>query len=402
MTATAATTGGSAATGGSSSSSSSAASGGRRALVWFAIAVATLVGVAVVGTPNEEGLPYSPSSNGELGTKGLKLLLERMGAEVVVTTDQPPADADIALVLPYQVPEDREPALREWAAAGHTLVVADERSGLAPNRGRAAALAGFDELVVERDRCTIGVLEGVESLEIDGGYRFEVAEGANGCFWMPGGGAFVVEQPVWPEGDDESAPGGQIVSLGSPTLLVNEHLDHDDNAALAVALLAPRPGIRVAILEEPLGSADEPRDMTELMSTGFKLAVLQGLLAFAVYAVFRGRRVGRPVLEPQPVLIGGSELVSAVGQLLAQTRSPGRAAAILRADLRRALCDRLGLPQGASPELVADTAVSRSGADPDRVRAAVTDHPVSSEAELLAVAGLVDEVRQEVLHGHAP
>ena len=368
------------------------ASRGRRGLVWVLVVGVVLLGVILLGAPGEEGLPYEPTSTGELGTRGVVLLLEAFDAEVAVTEEWPAADTDIVLVLPYQLRPDDEERLREWAAAGGTVVVADEQSGLNPGRGSAAELAGFSERVIERRTCTIEALAAVERLEIDGGSRFSTDESDERCFTREDDG-FVVVRPT---GD------GQIVSLGSPTVLVNENLGDEDNAALVTALLAPQPGTRVDIVRSPGGEGVEPQDLSSLMSVGVRLALIQGFLAFLVYAVFRGRRLGRPLSEPQPVLIAGSELVSAVGNLLQQTRNPGRAAEILRADLRRALTDRLGLPPGATPELIADTAAGRTGIDPERVRYAVTDQPVPDEAALLAVARLVDEIREEILHDHAP
>jgi len=121
-----------------------------------------------------------------------------------------------------------------------------------------------------------------------------------------------------------------------------------------------------------------------------------------VYAWWRARRLGAPVLEPQPVQIAGSELVSAVGNLLQQTRDPDRAARLLRADLRRRLVERVGLPPGAPAEVIAEVTSARSGVDRARVARAVSDIPVRTEDELLDLARDIDVIRTEVLHGTAP
>ena len=64
------------------------------------------------------------------------------------------------------------------------------------------------------------------------------------------------------------------------------------------------------------------RTLVDLVSAGVTRALAQLALAFAVYALWRARRLGRPVAEPQPVAVAGSELVAAVGNLLDRTRSP--------------------------------------------------------------------------------
>ena len=100
--------------------------------------------------------------------------------------------------------------------------------------------------------------------------------------------------------------------------------------------------------------------------------------------------------------VGGSELIAAHGNLLAQSRDPDRAARLLRDDLRRRLAERLGLSPDAAPQVVAEVTASRTGVDRDRVANAVTDVPVRSEAELLDLARDIDNIRAEVLHGTAP
>ena len=61
------------------------------------------------------------------------------------------------------------------------------------------------------------------------------------------------------------------------------------------------------------------------------------------FALWKGRRLGRPVAETQPVQIAGSELVVAVGNLMQKAGRPEAAASQLRDDLRRDLTSRLGL-----------------------------------------------------------
>jgi hypothetical protein len=140
----------------------------------------------------------------------------------------------------------------------------------------------------------------------------------------------------------------------------------------------------------------------ELVPTGVRLALVQLGIAFVLYTWWRGRRLGQPVREPQLVQIGGSELVGAVGNLMQQTHDPDRAARLLRADLRRRLAERLGLPPDSTPDIVAQVTAARSGADRDQVARAVTDVPVRTEDELLDLARDIDRIRTEVLHGTAP
>jgi len=353
------------------------------------IGVGILVVVLAGGTPNKEGKPYDPANNGERGTKALVQTLERLGATVVVADRQPPPDTDVALALPGVVPPSRTAAMQSWVREGGTLVVADPESELGFLSAGQASVAGFSETIVERRECDIEALADVQSLKIDQGVRFGVPAGGGRCFTRQGASLIVTTD----------MGSGHLVAVGAPSVFWNSLLAEEDNARLAQALLVPRVGTRVAVLSVPPGEAVEEPSLGGLLGLGVKLGFLQIGVAFVVYSLFRGRRLGFPVVEPQPVLIAGSELTSAVGNLMQQTRNPSRAAGLLRADLRRVFAERLGLAADASPELMATTAAERSGADPTRVGAAVLDYPVGTDAELLSLAKLIDEVREEVLHG---
>jgi hypothetical protein len=123
-------------------------------------------------------------------------------------------------------------------------------------------------------------------------------------------------------------------------------------------------------------------------------------VSFVVYAWFRARRLGHPVLETQPVEIAGSELVLAVGQLLQQTKRPQHAADLLRSDVRRRLAERLGLAPDVPIDVLVDAVVGRTHADSEKVWQALGDGPVADDHALLELAQNLEAVRQEVLHGH--
>jgi hypothetical protein len=135
-----------------------------------------------------------------------------------------------------------------------------------------------------------------------------------------------------------------------------------------------------------------------IVGAAMPFLLLQGLAAVVVLALAQGRRLGRPVAEPQPVQIAGSELVRAMGDLLQQSGSPDTAAAVLRADLRREICLRVGLPPSTSVEIIAATVDARTGLGRDRVLAVIADHPVARERDLVELARSIDSIREEILH----
>lgn len=376
--------------------------GSLRTVIVIGVIVVAMVIIGMLTNTNRDALPYDPTSSSKTGTKAFVQTIEHFGAEVSVPDRFPPPDTDVAVMFQDVVPPDALDDVREWVAGGRTLVVLAPQSELAP-RGVSAGPHATGQRILDQQDCGVDALRGVGS--IDRGTtgsifdHFAVPDGAASCFG-DGDEAFVV---VAPEG------AGQIVSIAGAAMFQNQWLDEADNAVLATALFAPKAGTRVAIVRGDAfageGSGDQEDaigGLGNIISFGVGLAVLQLGVALVVYGFARGRRLGRVVEEPQPVQIAGSELVDAVGNLLMQTKRPDTASALLRADLRRDLCARIGLPPNASAELIADTVAARTAIDRAVVLHAVTDLPVTNGAELLGLATQIDTVREEVLHGHAP
>jgi hypothetical protein len=366
----------------------------RRLLLWLAIGVGLVLVALAAGGPNSATRDLDPASTSATGTKALSLLLGEAGAEVNVRSSAPDAATDVAVLLSDTTSPAMTDDLRRWVEQGGTLVVADPRSSFDPTASGTTELLGLVQISLPAGDCRIEPLANIDRIAPSGeGVRFSVPETSSGCFTDDSGAAFAVDTPTGR---------GHIVALGSPTVFVNQALTRDDNAVLAVDLMAPRPGTRVTILWGMSGGDSRDRSVSDLISIGVRLAFLQLIVAFAVYAWWRARRLGPPVLEPQLVQIGGSELVVAVGNLLQQTHDPDRAARLLRADLRRRLAERMGLPPSASAAVIAEVTAARSDVDQDRIARAVSDIPIRTEDELLDLARDIDIIRTEVLHGTAP
>lgn len=362
----------------------------RRARIGFVVALLLGLGVVAwaVGSPPRDGEPLDPRSSGETGARGLVLFLGELGAETRVSATTPGEGDDVLVVLEDRYSEEDRAAVRDWVAAGGTLVVADPFSELTPvvDDGGALDELGLTEAEVPRDECDVVALAGAEVISAEAALRYEVG-GADSCFG-DGEAAVVVVDDV---GE------GTVAAVGGPTFFTNDALDQDDNAVLAGSLMAPEPGTTVVVADRP-PAGDGETSLSDLVAPGVKAALVQLGVAFAVYAAFRARRFGRPVPEPLPVQIAGSELVTAVGQLLQQGRDPARAGALLRDDLRRTLAGRLGLGLDADADTVAQAAAARSGVPLERLREALVPGPVTDEEALVDLARTIDAVRQEVLH----
>ena len=352
---------------------------------WVLLGAAVLVAALLVGPPADEGEALDPDSPGPLGALGLVRTLGALGAEVSTARGAPGADVDVAVVLGDRLGRGGRDDLLTWVRGGRTLVVADPSSPL-------AQVEPTGELVDPRrdaGGCGIDALVGVEELSVQG-VGFDLGVRGRGCFSGGDGGSFVVATPV---GD------GTVVAVGGAAVWVNERLGRADNAVLAGALLAPAEGTQVAVVLPTLvggGSAS----LTDLVGDGPKQALLQLGVAFTLYALWRGRRLGRPVPEPQPVELAASELVVAVGDLLQQGRHHGRAAEVIREDLRRHLAARLGLPTSAAPAHVAEVAAARTGLDRRRLSDLLTPAAAAAGGDevLVELAAAASAVTEELDH----
>ncbi|MGH9275615.1 MAG: DUF4350 domain-containing protein [Acidimicrobiales bacterium] len=358
----------------------------RGAVIGALVAGGLLLAALAGGRPGRDGPPLDPRSDGPLGTSALVSLLDGLGARVELSVGLPDATDDVALLLQDRLDEDQASEVASWVRAGGVLVVTDPTSAFTP----VFDVAGIAEQrqVVQPGTCTIAALDAVGAVEGGAAVRFEVGGGDDLCFGDRDDGAFVV---VRNEGR------GSLVAVGGAAFATNELLDERDNAVLAAALLAPVAGTAVRFVDAPLPAGGGDKTLSDLVPAGVKRALLQLAAAFVLYALWRAIRLGRPVAEDQPVDVASSELVAAIGRLLARTRAPGAAAETLRAELRRALRTHLGVPPSADARTLAGVVAARAGVDVDRVLEAVDERPVTTDAELAAVARAVASIHQEVL-----
>jgi hypothetical protein len=361
----------------------------RRSLPWVLLAVGLVVAVILLRPRGPNYPPLDPASPKPDGTKAMVDVLRELDAEVVVLGRvRPPADADTTLLLVDTLTPEGRTDLLDWVRAGGTLVVADPESLITTAEVNGQTDVGILNPPLER-RCQVPALRLVNRVDASGSRLFKVPTGATGCFQRDQDAAWLLIEPVGQ---------GNVVRLGGAGPLVNAQLGKEDNGLLAVSLLAPRPGTRVAVYPPgfgPAGATAEKQTLGDLIATGVKTAIWQLVVAFVFLALWRGRRLGKPVLEPTPVEIPGSELVLAVGNLLQRARLRGQAAGALADDLRRTLAERLGLPPSTPAEQVAEIAADRSGVPRERVLAALTAAP-GDEAALVAAAQTVETVRREV------
>jgi hypothetical protein len=346
--------------------------------------------VLVGSSGRVDGPPLDPRSTSPTGTRALVLLLESLGAEVELAATVPERSDAVVLVLRDTFDTAQRDDLLRTVRRGGRVIVADPGSPLGARPAGVFSMFGpIEDEQLERGECDIAALQQVGAIDISFAPLLQRPFRGQSCFG-DGEQAFVVTEQV---GD------GAIVTLGGAGVLTNGELGNADNAALAAALLAPQRGTRV-LIAQPVLAAEGDTSFVDLareqLGPGLPFALAQLVLAMVLYAAYRARRLGRPVPEPQPVQIAGSELVLAVGRLLQRGHSVDAAAAALRAQVRTELCAARGLPAATDARVLAASIAPLAGRDRDDVYRALADAPVASDVELLELVEGLDEIRQEV------
>lgn len=399
---------------------------GRRGIAVLVAVLVVAVGLGLLLRSQVDPVPpFDIDSSQPDGLRAVRLLLEQQGVRVerapassLLEPQQPSvsdAPAAVVMMAPSVAAPDELEALLELADRG-TLVVlgeplpedtADEAFDTMELTALEQAqlltgriLADTPAMPVEPEPCDIDELADLGPLDTAFAFPMPVEEGRQVCFAEPDGTYVAREQ----------RGSGAVVTLAAPFLWVNARLQPQKeeggaplaNGATAVRLLGE--ALRVTFVDpvpSPGATPTGQRSPLDLLPLPVELALAQLLGAFAIFIWWRSRRLGRPVAESLPVEIAGSELVGAVGDLLRRRGNVGRAAATLRADTRRVLCERLGLGPDPAPVALVEIVAARTGRDAAAVGAALYDDPAAPVTDGDALAQLsitLDAIRQEVLH----
>lgn len=225
------------------------------------------------------------------------------------------------------------------------------------------------------------------------GQGYAVAVGAQmhgevvACYPREGNASLVVA--VRPDGS-------RVVVLGDPAPLTNTLAGEHGNAALDLRLLGRHPRL-VWLL--PDGS-DQPdagqRSLTSLLPAGVRWAALQLVVAVAVLAMVRARRLGRVVPEPLPVVVRASETTEGRARLYRRARARDRAGDALRSATVARLLPRLGLPSHADATAVVPAVAVRAGRRGEEVAALLYGPAPADDAALVSLATELDTLEREV------
>ncbi|GAA4720970.1 DUF4350 domain-containing protein [Isoptericola chiayiensis] len=212
----------------------------------------------------------------------------------------------------------------------------------------------------------------------------------------------------WPSGDAAALAaveqdGRQVTAVHDPSLLRNDTVADEGNAALALHLLGAHERL-VWLVQDPTdltaapdgGRSGVEPDPAGVLPDWFGAALAWAALVALATVLWRGRRLGRLVAEDLPVVVPAAESTRGRARLYRRSRARGHAAAALRAATADRIAHRLGLPRAAGAPDVVDAVVRASGRHPDDVGALLYGPPPADDAELQELARRLDTLESEV------
>ena len=184
--------------------------------------------------------------------------------------------------------------------------------------------------------------------------------------------------------------------ITNPELVTNKYLDKDDNAALA--LYATGRGSEVVFYNaENADSFNSAQKLKPYPSWLVPLMWQFGLLAL-VWAFIVGRRQGRIVNEPLPVVAQGTETTMGRAGLYQRARASEHSGRILRIATIIRLGRRLGISPNADATLVAQTVSMACNRTAKEIEYILYGPEPASAVELTQLSQALEQLEEEVKH----
>ncbi|WP_432565067.1 DUF4350 domain-containing protein [Kineococcus sp. SYSU DK003] len=349
-------------------------------LTLLVLAVAVLVTVL---TPRTDEAALAPESVDPSGGRALARVLGEQGVRVqevrtfAAAERFLSADATVLVTAPDLLSADR---WRTLAASGADLVLlrpADE--ALAALTADVVSTGGAS--TAERDPgCTDPDALAAGSARA-GGLTYDAEGDATACY----GGSWVRDE----------LGSSTLTVVGQPAAMTNRYVAEDGNAALALRTLGAHPTL-VWYLPDPLDTESPTLPLSALLPAWTWPAVALVVVALLVLLLWRGRRLGRLVAEPLPVVVRAAETVEGHGRLYASARAVDRAAHSLREATLRRLRASTGLDAQASVHDVADQVAWVTGRPAPGVRELLAGTAPRDDPALVRLALDLDALERDV------
>ncbi|MEU9924609.1 DUF4350 domain-containing protein [Streptomyces griseoluteus] len=362
--------------------------------------LAGAVAIAVIRSQTKHG-DLDPRSADPRGSRAVAELLADRGVTTHVVTTLDAAreavgpDTTLLVAVPDLLTHRQQTRLAKDTASsgGRTVLVApgDWSVGrLAP--GVTASPVTTLETTLPPD-CTLPEARRAGSAET-GGIRYRTtADDVDACYPSERRATLLLLPAATGTGD--------TVLLGAPDILLNNRLDKQGNASLALQLLGSRPHLvwYLPSLADSSAADTGRKSLFDLLPSGWLWGTLQLFVAAVLAAFWRGRRFGPLVPERLPVVIRASETTEGRARLYRKADARDRASAALRSTARTRLAPLVGVAtaQAHTPEALLPALSARlPDSGHQALHSLLFGAPPRDDAALIALTDRLDALEREV------
>ena len=385
----------------------------RALLVAIILALAIAAGIANAAlTGRDDMRPYSPGSLQPDGAAAAAQLLQRAGVTITHVHTQEDFSAlgsntTVLVTKENLLSDDDAERIRESGATiillGSSSFADTESWGFSPNAWTSETFSPADlspAASAQQPEDLSEDLAGARTAErgcspgftltdddADGSTIAPVSQvmisgdSAYSCFDF-GDGSALVQSEKYPH----------VLYFGAARIITNRYLAADDNAGVILRLLGQHPTLLWVEGYASLGEEAAPE-------SGLPLWFLLSFAALGAsglwFGAVRGRRFGKLVAEPMPVVVPAAEANQGRARLYEAGGDAAHAARILRASFISRYSARLGLTSHSQPHIVTAAYAAALQREETEIAQALYTYPVRTSADLAHVAAILGELEKE-------
>ena len=186
-----------------------------------------------------------------------------------------------------------------------------------------------------------------------------------------------------------------VILLGDDSLISNGTILDADNAAIALHLFGQTDRLvwYVPSLADIRAAESTSRSIAP---PWFQPGLALATSAVVLLCLWRGRRLGRLVTEPLPVVVRAVETTESRGRMYRKSRDRTRALAVLQLATRRRLAAYLGLSPSSAVSSVAAAAAAVSGRNYQDVLDLLNSSAAHDDSSFLQLANTLATLEKEV------
>lgn len=371
----------------------------RSAAIWTVVVVAAALALALVTqTRQATVLPLDPDNAGPQGTRALAEVLRDHGVTVDVVRStvrfvqsEVPGGASVVIGDLTSLPEQLVEHVMETATDADRIVLLDPAQQVLDGLGIPASAYPARRAPDPQD-CGLGVLHDGDVISRASRQYTTTAPGATVCLHHDddASAGLLVRLPA-------TAARPEIDLVGFSAALTNDEITTDANAGVALRLLGATDHVVWVV---PLPTDAAMAGATTTANTGWPRWVGPGLalvgLGIVLLALVRGRRLGRVVVEPLPVVVRAIESTEARARLYRRARDRQRAAAILRRATTNRLMARLGVDRHAEAHAVVDAVARAAGSSATEAAQLLAGPAPATDEELIDLAQKLSALETKV------